>query len=200
MTRLILFNKPYGVLCQFTDPAGRSTLADFLSIAGIYPAGRLDYHSEGLLVLTDAGSLQHAISHPRNKLPKTYWVQVEAIPDLRALQQLAQGVRLKDGRTQPAKVRRIEPPAVLWPRLPPIRERSAIPTSWLSLTLTEGRNRQVRRMTAAIGHPTLRLIRQAVGPWQLGSLLPGAWRAVSCPRQGKELMRLLGRVGQDPGS
>jgi 23S rRNA pseudouridine2457 synthase len=182
MNRLILFNKPYRVLCQFTDSNHRATLADFLSIPGIYAAGRLDYESEGLLVLTNVGFLQHAISHPRNKLPKTYWVQVEGIPDPRALRQLAQGVRLKDGQTQPAEACLIDPPA-LWPRPHPIRERKAIPTAWLSLTLREGRNRQVRRMTAAVGHPTLRLIRQAVGPWHLGDLQPGSWRAVRCPRR-----------------
>ncbi|MFZ0256599.1 MAG: pseudouridine synthase [Gammaproteobacteria bacterium] len=190
MNRLMLFYKPYGVLCQFTDSGGRTTLADFISIADIYPAGRLDYESEGLLVLTNAGFLQHAISHPRNKLPKTYWVQVEAVPDAQALRRLAQGVWLKDGRTRPAEVRRIEPPA-LWPRMRPIRERKTIPTAWLSLTLTEGRNRQVRRMTAAIGHPTLRLIRHAVGPWQLGVLQPGTWQAVRCPRNPDELTRLM---------
>lgn len=198
MNRLILFNKPYRVLCQFTDSSRRATLADFLSIPGIYPAGRLDYESEGLLLLTNTGFLQHAISHPRNKLPKSYWVQVDAIPDEQALRQLAEGVQLKDGRTRPAEVHRIEPPAV-WPRPHPIRERKAIPTAWLSLTLTEGRNRQVRRMTAAVGHPTLRLIRQAVGPWHLGGLQPGAWQAVRCPQNREELAQLMRRVPEKDG-
>nr|MBS0020734.1 pseudouridine synthase [Gammaproteobacteria bacterium] len=195
MNRLILFNKPYRVLCQFSDSSSRATLADFISMAGIYPAGRLDYESEGLLVLTNVGFLQHAISHPRHKSPKTYWVQVEGIPKAGALHQLARGVWLKDGRTRPAEVRRIDPPA-LWPRPRPIRQRQAIPTAWLALTLMEGRNRQVRRMTAAIGHPTLRLIRQAVGPWQLGALQPGTWRAVRCPRNPEELAQLMTRHRQ----
>lgn len=197
MRRLILFNKPYRVLSQFTDAEGRATLADFIPISGIYPAGRLDYESEGLLLLTNAGFLQHAISHPRSKLPKIYWVQVEAIPDQRALHQLAHGIWLKDGRTKPAEVHPIAPPA-LWPR--PIRERRAIPTAWLSVTLTEGRNRQVRRMTAAVGHPTLRLIRHAVGPWKLGSLQPGAWQAVRCPRNREELGRLMSGPGGQGGA
>jgi 23S rRNA pseudouridine2457 synthase len=177
MARLILFNKPYGVLCQFTDAAGRRTLADFIPVADVYAAGRLDFDSEGLVVLTDDGALQRRISDPRHKLPKTYWVQVEGIPDERALRRLERGVRLKDGMTMPAKVRVIEPPDV-WPRTPPIRERRRIPTTWLSITLNEGRNRQVRRMTATVGFPTLRLIRQAVGPWRLGQLQPGEWREV----------------------
>jgi 23S rRNA pseudouridine2457 synthase len=177
MPRVILFNKPYGVLCQFTDSGGRSTLADYVPVRGVYAAGRLDYDSEGLVVLTDDGALQHWIADPRGKLTKTYWTQVEGVPDERALQRLERGVRLKDGVTKPARVELIEAPRV-WPRTPPIRERRHIPTSWLSITLTEGRNRQVRRMTAAAGFPTLRLIRVAVGPWRLGSLRPGDWKEV----------------------
>lgn len=175
--RIILFNKPYRVLCKFTDPEGRPTLADYIPVPDVYPAGRLDYESEGLVVLTNDGRLQHKISDPRHKLPKTYWVQVEGVPDDQALARLAAGVELKDGLTRPAHVRRMEPPDV-WPRNPPIRVRKSVPDTWLELTIVEGRNRQVRRMTAAVGHPTLRLIRVAVGPWRLGSLQPGEWREV----------------------
>jgi 23S rRNA pseudouridine2457 synthase len=177
MTTVVLFNKPFQVLCKFTDPDGRPTLADFIPVPHVYPAGRLDYDSEGLLVLTADGRLQKRISDPRFKMPKLYWAQVEGVPDDAALKALAQGVMLKEGRTRPAKVELISPPNV-WPRTPPIRERQTIPTSWLALTITEGRNRQVRRMTAAVGYPTLRLIRQAVGPWRLESLQPGQWREV----------------------
>jgi len=175
MASLILFHKPYRVLSQFTDPAGRATLADFLPMPGVYAAGRLDYDSEGLVILTGDGALQHRITDPGHKLPKTYWVQVEGVPDEEALRRLAAGVELRDGPTRPARVSPLEAPPI-WPRTPPIRERRLIPTAWLALTLTEGRNRQVRRMTAAVGHPTLRLIRQAVGPWTLGDLKPGTWR------------------------
>lgn len=178
MANLILLNKPFNVLCQFSDDQGRATLADFVKVPGVYPAGRLDYDSEGLLLLTDDGSLQHRIADPRHKLPKTYWVQVEGVPDETALTQLRQGVHLKDGPTRPAKVTLLDRPQV-WPRNPPIRHRRDIPDSWLSLTLTEGRNRQVRRMTAAVGHPTLRLIRVSIGHWQLGDLAPGQWRRES---------------------
>jgi 23S rRNA pseudouridine2457 synthase len=188
MARVILFNKPYLVLCQFTDSRGRATLGDYIPVPHIYPAGRLDLDSEGLVVLTDHGGLQSRISNPRNKIPKTYSVQVEGIPAAAALLRLSEGVRLQDGMTQPARVTRIDPPAV-WPRTPPIRERRSIPTTWLAVTLVEGRNRQVRRMTAAVGHPTLRLIRQAVGPWQLGSLQPGEWRETRVPRNGESLLR-----------
>lgn len=208
MARVILLNKPYLVLCQFTDREGRLTLADYLPVPGVYPAGRLDYDSEGLVVLTDDGALQHRISDPRHHLAKTYWVQVEGVPTREALQRLAGGVDLKDGRTRPAQVRVIDEPAV-WPRVPPIRERKSIPTSWLELTIREGRNRQVRRMTAAVGFPTLRLIRVAVGPWRLDGLQPGEWRETdaaalppsrgSRPRQEKTWRQNRGRSGKKPG-
>lgn len=181
MPQLVLFNKPYNVLCQFTDSEGRQTLADYIPIPGVYAAGRLDADSEGLLILTDSGPLQHQIADPKHKLPKTYWVQVEGIPSQEAIDQLARGVILRDGPTRPARVRRMEPPAI-WERNPPIRERRAIPTDWLAITLTEGRNRQVRRMTAAVGHPTLRLVRHSIGDWNLGGLQPGEWLALPAPR------------------
>ena len=172
---LIAFNKPFNVLCQFTDGAGRRTLADFVTVKDVYPAGRLDYDSEGLLLLTDDGALQKRIADPRHKMKKTYLAQVERIPDDKALALLRRGVKLKDGMTAPAGVRLVGQPDWLWPRKPPIRERRNIPTAWLELTITEGRNRQVRRMTAAVGHPTLRLIRVSIGAWSLGGLEPGAW-------------------------
>jgi len=176
--RIILFNKPFNVLCQFTDPGGRPTLADYIAVPEVYAAGRLDFDSEGLVVLTDTGQLQQRIADPRARLAKSYWVQVEGVPTATALRDLAAGVLLRDGRSRPAIVEQIEPPAV-WPRHPPIRERRLIPTSWLSITLKEGRNRQIRRMTAAVGLPTLRLIRNSVGPWQLDSLQPGEWQATT---------------------
>ena len=172
---MILLNKPHGVLCQFTAADGRPTLADHVDVPGVYPAGRLDADSEGLVVLTADGRLQARIADPRHKLPKTYWVQVEGTPGADALQALARGVVLADGPTRPARVRVLPAPDV-WPRDPPIRVRRAIPTAWLELTLREGRNRQVRRMTAAVGLPTLRLIRWAIGPWSLAGLAPGQWR------------------------
>lgn len=176
MSRVLLFNKPYGVICQFSRDGMHPTLADYIAVPEVYPAGRLDTDSEGLLLLTDNGKLQHRITDPQHKLPKTYWVQVEGIPDEAALVQLRRGVLLKDGMTLPAQARPISAPENLWPRDPPIRERQAIPTSWLELTIREGRNRQVRRMTAAVGCPTLRLIRSRIGDWELGGLLPGQWR------------------------
>jgi 23S rRNA pseudouridine2457 synthase len=175
MARLILFNKPYLVLCQFTDPEGRPTLADYIPTKDVYPAGRLDYDSEGLVILTDSGPLQYSVTDPHNKLPKTYWVQVEGLPTDEAVAKLSAGVVLKDGPTLPAQVWRMDAPE-LWPRDPPIRFRKAVPTSWLELTIVEGRKRQVRRMTAAVGCPTLRLVRISVGTWKLGRLKPGEWR------------------------
>lgn len=180
MARLILFNKPFDVLSQFTDRGStgspRATLSGFIAIPGIYPAGRLDRDSEGLLLLTDDGTLQARISHPKNKMPKTYWAQVEGVPDDAALAALRKGVTLKDGPTRAARVTRIKEPPGLWPRTPPIRFRKSVPDCWIELTITEGRNRQVRRMTAAVGHPTLRLIRARIGRWALDGLQPGDWR------------------------
>lgn len=179
MSRLILFNKPYGVLSQFTDEgSGHPTLAQYIDVPGVYPAGRLDRDSEGLLLLTDDGRLQARIADPRHKVAKTYWAQVEGEPDDAALAALRGGVRLKDGMTRPAQAERIEPPA-LWPRDPPVRFRKTVPDCWVALTIHEGRNRQVRRMTAAVGHPTLRLVRWRVGDWTLDGIAPGTWRAVS---------------------
>ena len=173
---VVLLNKPYGVLCQFTSPDGRRTLADYVVRPGVYPAGRLDADSEGLVVLTADGALQTRIADPRHRLAKTYWVEVEGEPGDEAIAALERGVVLRDGPTLPARARRIAPPPGLWPRDPPIRVRKAIPTAWLEISIAEGRNRQVRRMTAAVGLPTLRLVRQAVGPWTLGTLAPGQWR------------------------
>ncbi|HBE91028.1 MAG TPA: pseudouridine synthase [Gammaproteobacteria bacterium] len=177
MSRIFLFNKPYGVLTQFTDADGRATLADYIDIPGIYPAGRLDKNSEGLLLLTDDGKIQQQVADPRFKLTKTYWAQVEGVPDEQALMSLRTGVVLKDGMTRPAEVSLMKTePDKLWPRDPPIRYRASIPDSWLELTIREGRNRQVRRMTAAAGYPTLRLIRCAIGRWSLNGLQPGDMR------------------------
>ena len=172
---LIAFNKPFNVLCQFTDSAGRRTLADFVSVKDVYPAGRLDYDSEGLVLLTDDGRLQTRIADPRRRMKKTYLVQVERVPDAEALALLRRGVKLNDGMTAPASARLVEEPHWLWPRDPPIRYRREIPAAWLELSIVEGRNRQVRRMTAAVGYPTLRLVRVAIGQWSLGNLQPGTW-------------------------
>ncbi|MBW0146541.1 pseudouridine synthase [Marinobacter arenosus] len=183
MADLILFNKPFRVLSQFTDDRRdpskpvRATLADWIPVPGVYPAGRLDYDSEGLLLLTNEGSLQHRIASPSQKMPKTYWVQVEGRITDDALAQLEHGVRLKDGATAPARAARMDDP-VVWDRTPPVRYRESVPTSWLELTITEGRNRQVRRMTAAVGFPTLRLIRYRIGDWTLDGLKPGQFRTV----------------------
>jgi 23S rRNA pseudouridine2457 synthase len=182
--RVVLFNKPCGVICQFSPSAGKRTLKDFVPVTGIYPAGRLDTDSEGLVVLTDDGALQNAISHPARKWPKAYWVQVENIPDEAAMTRLRNGLDLGDFVTAPATVNAIAEPAGLWARTPPIRVRQSIPTSWLEITLTEGKNRQVRRMTAAAGFPTLRLIRQRIGHWTLAGLDSGQYRLLAAEEMG----------------
>jgi len=179
---VVLFNKPYGVLCQFSrDGSGKPTLADFVPVPDVYPAGRLDADSEGLVVLTADGALQARIANPRHRLVKTYRAQVDGVPSPAQLAALARGVDLGDFVTAPARARAIPEPAELWPRTPPIRVRKALPTSWIEVELTEGRNRQVRRMTAAVGLPTLRLIRYGVGPWSIDGLAPGAWRREAAP-------------------
>ncbi|AOE49973.1 pseudouridine synthase [Kangiella sediminilitoris] len=177
MSQLILFNKPFNTLCQFTGEAGDSTLADYINVKNVYPAGRLDKDSEGLLLLTDDGQLQHQIADPKNKMEKTYWVQVEGAPDNEDLQPLREGVVIQKYKTKPAKVRVIDTPRV-WERIPPIRERKTVPDSWLEIVISEGKNRQVRRMTASIGFPTLRLIRAKVGQWGLEGLGPGEFKAL----------------------
>jgi 23S rRNA pseudouridine2457 synthase len=178
MSSLILFNKPYGVLSQFTDDQNRPTLAQYIKLPNVYPAGRLDHDSEGLLLLTDDGQVQHHIAHPAHKLPKTYWVQVEGAPNSYALTKLRQGVELNDGITLPAEARLIPPPK-LWERDPPIRSRVNIPTQWVEIVISEGKNRQIRRMTAAVGHPTLRLVRVKIGNWTLEGIAPGEHKATT---------------------
>lgn len=185
MSQLILLNKPFDVLSQFTDAQGRSTLSDFVEIPSVYPAGRLDRDSEGLLLLTDDGHLAERLTAPRHATWKTYWAQVEDVPGDADLEPLRRGVQLKDGPALPARARCIASP-VVWPRVPPIRHRASIPTQWIEIEIREGRNRQVRRMTAAIGFPTLRLVRWSIGEWTLGKLLPGQWRAVQLPEGGNQ--------------
>ena len=175
---LILLNKPFRVLSQFRDPDGRATLGDFVDVPGVYPAGRLDFDSEGLMLLTDDGRLQARISDPKNKMPKTYWAQVEGRPSADQLHELERGVHLKDGPARAVSARSIEEPAGLWQRDPPIRYRRNVPDSWIEIVLNEGRNRQVRRMTAAVGLPTLRLIRCAIGEWTVAGLQPGEWQKI----------------------
>ena len=176
MPKLLLLNKPYGVICQFSPSGNHRTLKDFVPVAGVYPAGRLDTDSEGLVLLTDDGDLQHRITDPRHKLPKTYFVEVEGAPDDAQLAPLRAGIQLPDYKARPVEASLCPPPGWLWPRTPPVRIRRQIPTTWLRLILREGRNRQVRRMTAAVGFPTLRLIRYAIGPWSLDNIPPGEWR------------------------
>ena len=190
---LVLLNKPFRVLCQFTDTDGRPTLADYVDVPGVYPAGRLDYDSEGLLLLTDDGRLQARISQPSSKLVKAYRAQVEGIPSEEQLRNLESGVKLKDGPARAEFARRIEAPANLWDRDPPIRERKSVPDSWIEVGLTEGRNRQVRRMTAAVGLPTLRLIRWKIGPWSIDGLSSGDSRKLDNDQAWRELK--TGRVG-----
>ena len=203
MSLIYLLHKPYRVLTQFTDrDQGRQTLADFIDVPDVYAAGRLDYDSEGLLLLTSDGALSHQIAHPKKKQPKTYWVQVEGAPDEQAIAALRAGVELKDGMTRPARVRQIEPPT-LPDRQPPVRFRASIPTHWLEIIISEGRNRQVRRMTAHVGLPTLRLIRAAIGPWKLDGLAPGEWRSEEVempapPRRESRSPRHKGATGK-PG-
>ncbi len=193
MTKLIRFNKPFDVLPQFTDRGTqgtpRRTLSDFIEMPGVYPAGRLDRDSEGLMLLTDDGALQARITDPKHKMPKTYWVQVEGEPDQSAIEALCSGLMLKDGPTKPAQAKRIAEPDILWTRTPPIRVRKSVPDSWISLTIHEGRNRQVRRMTAAVGHPTLRLIRYRIGNWTLDGLDTGTWQTVTSPTQTDRRLR-----------
>ncbi len=183
MTTVVLFNKPYGVLSQFSDREGRAVLSDYIEIPGVYPAGRLDRDSEGLLLLTDDGQFQAKIADPRHKMSKTYWVQVEGVPSPEALKTLETGVLLTEGITRPAKARLMDAPLGLWPRTPPVRHRDSIPTQWLALTIREGRNRQVRRMTAAVGFPTLRLIRYRIGSWTIDGLAPGVSRKIRIQRK-----------------
>lgn len=194
---LIAFNKPYGVLCQFTDRSvpARPTLAGFGLPANVYAAGRLDHDSEGLLLLTDDGALAHRLTDPRHKQPKRYWAQVEGMPTAEQLRSLSEGVTLSDGRTLPAPTRRLDPPPALWPRQPPVRYRKNVPDAWIELVLREGRNRQVRRMTAAVGLPTLRLVRVAMGDAALDGLVPGQWRMLDAAAAPAPTRRPAARPG-----
>lgn len=185
---LLAFNKPFDVVCQFRIHNSDHILSEFIDVPGVYPAGRLDKDSEGLLLLTDHGGLQHRITQPTHKMPKGYWVQVDGEPDAEAIKDLCQGVQLKDGLTKPAMVKLISEPSV-WDRTPPIRKRKSVPTSWLDITIFEGRNRQVRRMTAKVGHPTLRLIRYRIGPWYLNNLQPGEWEKRTIPADIKKQIK-----------
>ncbi len=187
MPRLLLLNKPYGVICQFSPSGDHRTLKDFVPVSGVYPAGRLDTDSEGLVLLTDDGALQHRITDPRHKLPKSYFVEVEGTPDDAALAPLRAGMQLSDYKARPVEASLCPPPDWLWPRTPPVRIRRHIPTTWLRLVLREGRNRQVRRMTAAAGFPTLRLIRHAIGPWTIEGLPPGEWHEIPPESPGKPI-------------
>ena len=190
MPKLILFNKPYFVLSKFRDEEGRKTLADFVKIPDVYPCGRLDYDSEGLILLTDSGWLQNLISSPKHKLPKTYWVQVEGDVSNEAIEKLIKGVLLRDGKTLPAEAKKISAPT-LWQRTPPIRFRKNIPDSWLEITICEGKNRQVRRMTAAVGFPTLRLVRKSVGNLSIDGIESGEYKEISCPANIKEAREIF---------
>ena len=197
MHQLILFNKPYGVISQFSPSGGKQTLKDWVMQADVYPAGRLDTDSEGLLLLTDDGALQKRIADPQHKLPKTYWVQVEGAPEDHDLAAFQRGIDLGDFVTRPAIAHRIPPPDALWPRVPPVRFRKAIPTSWLEITLREGKNRQVRRMTAKIGFPTLRLLRVSVGPWTLSDLALGEWRAIDARSASNDMDHFFQRAAKN---
>ena len=199
---LILFNKPYGVISQFSEHEKHTPLSEFITEKEFYPAGRLDHDSEGLLILTDEGKIQHCLSDPKHKQPKTYWVQVDGEITEEALAELEKGVMLKDGLTKPAKARKIEEPE-LWPRVPPVRYRAEIPTSWCELTITEGKNRQVRRMTAAVGFPTLRLVRYSIGEFTIDKLPTGEWTKIETPQQLTEqadAIKLLGSTRNSRGN
>jgi 23S rRNA pseudouridine2457 synthase len=199
---LILLNKPYGVISQFSEHEKHTSLSKFITEKDFYPAGRLDHDSEGLLILTDEGKIQHCLSHPKHKQPKTYWVQVDGEITDEAITALENGVELKDGKTLPAKAKKITEPE-LWPRDPPVRYRAAIPTSWCELTITEGKNRQVRRMTAAVGFPTLRLVRYSIGEFTIDSLSPGEWRKIPTPQQltqQADAIKLLGSSRNSRGN
>lgn len=191
---LILLNKPYGVISQFSEHEKHTSLAEFISEKNFYPAGRLDHDSEGLLILTDEGDVQHCLSHPKHKQEKTYWVQVDGDITDEALEQLKKGIKLKDGVTKPAKAKKIAEPK-LWPRNPPVRYRAEIPTSWCELCITEGKNRQIRRMTAAVGFPTLRLVRYSIGEFTIDSLAPGEWRKMDTPQSLKEIANAIKLLG-----